>query len=301
MSDGISRDLAKYWWLQCVACSEASMTTQMRGFGFEEPLYEEALHPFSGGFMHLGYACGLLTGAAVATGFLARERFGDDATRSAAALYATIQLAKAHPDLTGSVNCREITEINFTNLIERIRYLREGKARMCGRLHLRWSPQAHELIDKALTEFEEHTPDQTCSNCAVKTMEKMAAHVGIEAEDAVLVAGLAGGVGLLGNVCGALAAGVYALSVSRQMEHEHKKRDSRMRGSIQELTGASFRGPATQLRLGFIDRYDSELCIQITERQFQDIEDHSAFVEQGGCKEVIKFVADWVEADSASK
>ena len=137
MGDGISRDLAKYWWLQCVACSEASMTTQMRGFGFEEPLYEEAMHPFSGGFMHLGYACGLLTGAAVATGFLARERFGDGATRSAAALYATIQLAKAHPDLTGSVNCRDIKEVDFTNLGGRLRYLREGKARMCGRLHLR--------------------------------------------------------------------------------------------------------------------------------------------------------------------
>jgi hypothetical protein len=301
MSDGITRDLAKYWWLQCVACSEASMTTQMRGFGYEEPVYEEASHAFSGGFMYLGYACGLLTGAALATGFLARERFGDDATRSAAALYATARLAKAHPELTGSVNCRDITEVEFTKLRGRLRYLGEGKARMCGRLHLKWSPQAHALIDKALAEFEEHPLDRACSNCAVKTMEKMAAHVGIEAEDAVLVAGLAGGVGLLGNVCGALATGVYALSLSRQLEDEHKKRDSRMRGSIQELTGASFRGPATQLRLGFIDCYDSELCIEIIERQFQDLEDYSAFIEQGGCEEVMKFVADWVEDHAARK
>ena len=295
LSDGISRDLAKYWWLRGVACSEASMTTQMRGFGFEEPVYEEALHAFSGGFMHLGYACGLLTGAAMAAGFLARERFDDDATSSVAALYATIRLAKAHLELTGSVNCREITEVDLTNMGGRLRYLREGKGRMCGRLHLKWSPQAHGLIEKAFTEFEERLPDQACANCAVKTMEKITALTGIDAKDAVLVAGFAGGVGLLGNVCGALAAGAYALLLSRQLEQEHKKRDSRMRGSMHELAGASYRGPVTQLRLTFIERYDSELCLQITERQFQDIEDHSDFIEQGGCREVIKFVADWVE------
>ncbi len=73
--DGISRQQSKYWFLNCIACSEASMTTQMRGFGFEEPSYEQAIHVFSGGFMHLGHACGLLTGAALATGFRARSIF----------------------------------------------------------------------------------------------------------------------------------------------------------------------------------------------------------------------------------
>ena len=85
VNKGVSRDIAKYWWLQCVACSEAAMTTQMRGFGIEEPEYEEAIHAFSGGFMHLGHICGLLTGAALATGFLARERFDDNETGATAA------------------------------------------------------------------------------------------------------------------------------------------------------------------------------------------------------------------------
>lgn len=95
MSEGISREIAKYWWLRCVACSEASMTTQMRGFGINDPAYEQAIHAFSGGFMHLGHACGLLTSAALAAGFVARARFDDDGTRSGAALHAAIQLAKA--------------------------------------------------------------------------------------------------------------------------------------------------------------------------------------------------------------
>jgi len=250
--------------------------------------------------MHLGHACGLLTGAALAAGFLANERFNDNETRSTAALHITIQLAKAYPELTGSVNCRDISEANFTNLRGRLRYLQEGKGRMCGRIHLKWSSQAHALIDTALTEFEQNRPDRECANCAAQTMNKIAAWVGMEAENSALVAGLAGGVGLLGNVCGALATGVYALSVSQYLEKESKKRDSRIRGSLQELTGAGFKGPATQLRHAFIDRFDSELCLQIAQRPFQDIEDHSAFIEQGGCREVIGFVEEWVEDQCAS-
>lgn len=78
------------------------MTTQMRGFGAEEPVYEQAIHAFSGGFMHRGDACGLLTGAALAAGFEAKRRFGDEGTASAAALHATARLAAALPELAGS-------------------------------------------------------------------------------------------------------------------------------------------------------------------------------------------------------
>jgi hypothetical protein len=295
MSESVSRDTAKYWWLQCVACSEASMTTQLRGFGFEEPIYEQALHSFSGGFMHSGHACGLLTGAAMAAGFLARVRFEDNETRAAAALYATIQLAKAYPELTESVNCREITEVPLTNLRGRLRYLQEGKARMCGRFHLKWSAQAHDQIDKALTEFEERVPAKKCTNCAVNTLEKIVTPARMKEADSVLVAGLAGGVGLLGNVCGALATGVYAMSVSHYLERGGKKRDSRIRGSLQELAGTRYQGAATRLRIEFIDCFGSELCTRIAPRKFEDMEEHSVFIEQGGCKEVIEFVAHWVE------
>jgi hypothetical protein len=44
MSGVIPREMAKYWWLECVGCAEASLTTQMRGFGLENPPYEQGLH-----------------------------------------------------------------------------------------------------------------------------------------------------------------------------------------------------------------------------------------------------------------
>jgi C_GCAxxG_C_C family probable redox protein len=298
MSEGISRELAKHWWLRCVACSEASMTTQMCGFGIDEPAYEQAIHAFSGGFMHLGHACGLLTGAVMAAGFVARSRFDDDETRSGAALFAAIQLAKALPELTGSVNCRDITEMSLISLSGLLRYGLQGKSRMCGRLHVKWAFQAQQVIDKALMEFGERRPSGSSANCAVQTMRELNSSVGMKAKDSVLVAGFAGGVGLIGNVCGALAAGVFAMSAADHLGRKHKKRDSRIRGSFEEFTGVNYRGAATQLRLEFVRQFGKELCIDIIGRPFRDAADHSTFVEQGGCENVRKLVIDWM-ADHA--
>ena len=299
MTETISREMAKHWWLECVACSEAAMTTQMRGFGLEEPVYEQATHPLSGGFMHLGHACGLLTGAALAAGFVAKAHLADPETRATATLYTTIQLAQAYPEWAGAVDCREITELSFAKLSDRLRYLQQGKGRMCGRLHLKWAPQAQQVIEQSLARFEADRPAGRCANCAVKAMQKMAASTGMAAEEATLVAGLAGGIGLLGNVCGVLAAGIYALSIAQYRKQAAPKRDSRLRGSLQELAGADSRGSVSRLRRAFSDRFAGELCSQIARRRFQSIEDHAAFVEQGGCREVIDFVAAWVEDRAA--
>jgi Putative redox-active protein (C_GCAxxG_C_C) len=299
MSEGIPRELAKYWWLRCVACSEASMTTQMRGFGISEPAYEQAVHAFSGGFMHLGHACGLLTGATLAAGFVARSRFDDDRTRSGAALHAAIQLAAAYPELTGSVDCRQITQLSLTRLSGRLRYVQQGKGRLCGRLHLKWAPQAQQLIDKALMEFRESRPAGACANCAVQTMCALEPTARFQAGDSVLVAGFAGGIGLLGNVCGALAACVFAMAAEGRLAGARQGRDSRILGSLEELAGISYRGAAAQVRLEFIRQFGSELCIDIIGRRFQDAEDHSAFVEQGGCADVAKFLAHWTAEHAA--
>ncbi|GMR01166.1 MAG: hypothetical protein BMS9Abin19_0525 [Gammaproteobacteria bacterium] len=301
MKQGISREAAKCWWFRCVACSEASMTTQMRGFGINEPAYEQAMHVFSGGFMHLGHACGLLTGAILTAGFVARARFDDDGARSGAALHAAIQLARAYPELTGSVNCLEITEVSLTQLSGRLRYLQQGKGRMCGRLHLKWAPQAQQLIDRSLLEFRDGRQAGSCANCAVRTLRELVSTVGMNAADSVLVAGFAGGVGLCGNVCGALAAGVFAMSAGRQLSREQKKRDSRIRGSLEELVGTNYRGATTRLRLDFVQQFGSELCVDIIGQRFQDAGDHSVFVEQGRCDNVTKFVAEWVAGHSTKE
>lgn len=294
MSEEISVESAKYRWLRYVSCSEASMTTQMRGFGINELAYEQAIHVFSGGFMHRGHACGLLTGAVLAAGFVARSRFDDDRLRSGAALYTAIQLTMAYSKLTGSVNCLEITDVSLMHLSGRLRYLQQGKDRMCGGIHLKWATQAQQLIDSSLVAFSHSRQTGPFVNCAVRTLRELVVITGMKAEDAVLVAGFSGGVGLCGNVCGALTAAVFAMSAGHQLVRKQKQRDSRIRGALEELTGSNYRGAATRLRRDFVQQFGSELCADIIGRRFQDIDDYSIFIEQGRCDKVIKFVADRV-------
>jgi len=165
---------------------------------------------------------------------------------------------------------------------------------MCGRLHLKWAPQAQQLIDKALIEFRERRPTGECANCAVQTLRGLEFSVGMKAGDSVLVAGLAGGVALLGNVCGALAAGVFAMSVGHHLSQEQKKRNSRIRGSLEEITGVNNRGDPMRLRRAFIRQFGSELYFDIIHRHFRDALDHSQYVEQGGCDHITEFVAKWI-------
>jgi hypothetical protein len=237
--------------------------------------------------------CGFLTGAALAAGFAARARFDDDRQRCGAALYAATQLANVHSNPARSVDCVDITDTSLTRLSGRLRYFRQGKGRMCGRLHLKWAPQAHRLIDNALKDFAKRGPAGSCVNCAVQTLCRLDSSVGLKVGDSVLVAGFAGGIGLVGNVCGALAAGVFAMAVGHQLARERDKRDSRLRGTLEELIGANYRGPLTRLRLEFLKQFGSELCVDIVGRRFQDAADHSGFVERGGCENVMMFVAGW--------
>jgi hypothetical protein len=291
LNEKISKELAKYWWLRCVACSEASMTTQMRGFGFEETVYEQAIHAFSGGFMHQGHASGLLTGAVLAAGFVAQKRFKDDKSKSCAILHTAVELTKEFPGYSGFINCRDITEKDLTKLGGRISYYREGLGKMCGRLHLKWAPHAQELIEKSMIKYE---PKSSCSNCAVRTMQELGSSTKLATWEPTLMAGFAGGIGLSGNVCAALASGVYAMTTNYQIGRKKKKRDSQFRGSIEELTGKNYRGILTNLLHNFTEYFGSILCFDIINQHFKNVEEHASFVDQGGCENVTNFVSNWI-------
>ena len=290
VDEAVTKTVAKGWWGRCISCSEAAMTTQLRSFGVEESAYEQAIHAFSGGFLHSGRACGLLSGSALAAGVLARTRFSDQRARIHATLAATIGLARSHPALSGSVNCQTITETELTTWRGRLSYLMRGKAAHCGRLHVEWTSRAHRLIEESFRQAVD-TPVSRCDNCAVATLGKCASAVGIPAEDVSIVAGLAGGLGLLGNVCGALAAGVFALGATHYIARSNAPRDSRARGAVAELSSAARKGPPGELHRSFCGRFGSDQCMKIVGRRFENVDDHARFIAEGGCATIVDFVA----------
>jgi len=285
---------ARHWWWRCLACAEASLTTQMRGYGLAEPAYEQAVHAFSGGVLHQGHACGLLTGAVVAAGFAARERFAEAPRRCAAALHAAIGLASAYQDLAGSLECRAITGVSLREPAGALRYLAARKDRLCGRLHAEWQARARAVTDEALAEFEASAAPGSCANCAVRTVRALAPALGLPEDAAPLVAGLAGGVGLRGGVCGALTAGIFAWFAGQRLARAPRRRDSRTRRLLAGLAGTGERAAAAPLHQALVERFGSDRCATIAGRSFRDPDDHHRFIAAGGCAEVVRFVAAWV-------
>ena len=284
------RGVAKKWWLRGVSCSEASFTTHNRCAGIEAPLEEQASHLLSGGMMHQGNACGLLSGAVLSAGLQAARRFDDDATRSAATLHAAVRLAEAYPEISGAANCREITGQSLITLREKAQYMREGKAQQCGRLLMKSANRTDTLIDEALTEFAGCDPTPSCTNCSVETFKRIASDDELARSGSTYVAGLAGGVGLLGRSCAALTVGILVLTLRHYAARGSHRRDSRLLGSLHELGLARFRRRPARLLEEFKLEFGGDLCSEIVGRLFTSPNDHASFIAEGGCREVIGFV-----------
>lgn len=284
------RGVAKEWWLRCISCSEASFTTHNRCAGIEAPLEEQASHLLSGGMMHQGNACGLLSGAILSAGLQAAQRFGDEPTRSAATLHAAVRLADAFPETSGAVNCQEITGQSVVTLRQKAQYLREGKGRDCGRLLMKWANRTDTLVGEALTEFEGRDPSASCANCSVETFKRIASGDELTRFGSTYVAGLAGGVGLLGRSCAALTVGIFVLTLRHYAARRSQRRDSQLLGLLHEAGLGRFRKKPARLFEEFKLEFGSELCSEIVGRQFTSPDDHASFITQGGCREVIGFV-----------
>ena len=95
---------------------------------------------------------------------------------------------------------------------------------------------------------------------------------------AVMAAGLAGGIGLSGLACGALAAALWLQGVN----------------SLQQgAARLDFKHPAG---LETIDRFlksaDYEFeCSKIVGRKFESVEDHARHVRDGGCAHILEALA----------
>jgi hypothetical protein len=94
----------------------------------------------------------------------------------------------------------------------------------------------------------------------------------------VMAAGLAGGVGLSGGGCGALAAAIWMNALSRIRDKTYK---------------TSMSDPvAERILRTFFEAAGSELdCRVIAKRSFTTVADHTEFIGAGGCANLIQALA----------
>ena len=146
----------------------------------------------------------------------------------------------------------------------------------CFNLAEKWAPEAIQAGAESLSE-EAIELTQRPLSCASEVLRKM----GASEEEMAMVAGFAGGLGLSGQACGALSAAIWMKTLAWCKENPGKR-------------PPYFNNkPAKKLLKAFLEASDSEmLCHKITGQNFKSIDEHTSFINNGGCEKLIQVLSD---------
>ena len=241
---------------------------------FDHPMKSEecAAMPLAGGIMQHGYQCGMLWGSTLAAGAQAYRVLGPGLQAETMAIIAAQSLVESFRAQNNNINCLEITEIDkSSSTMQMIMYfLIKGGTLSCMRMAVRYAPVAFDKINSALFEKNIEAPFPPVS-CSAMLAQKM----GVSDMHTVMAAGFAGGIGLSGGAWGALGAAIWIIGMNSIKEGADK---------------IDFLNPQATDAIGrFIKCTNSEFeCSKIVGRKFEDINDHAAYLRDGGCSKIIE-------------
>ena len=260
---------AKRTFIKKGSCSRTFFYLLDREFGFPRDEEEKAIDPLAGGILQQGYQCGMLWGASMAVGAESFRRNGNTDGAFATTILATQHIMKSFAKRTGSIECEEITQCDFTNKKSFLKYMLSGKFVACFKLAGKWAPEALQAAREGLGTKDTDLP-QEAKSCASEVVRLM----GGSEEEMAMVAGFAGGLGLSGNGCGALAAAIWrnALIHNRNNPGKPTPYDPESNDTLKV----------------FYEETDYEMmCDKICGKRFSSLEEHSLFLKSGGCKNLI--------------
>lgn len=247
-------------------------------------LEERAAMPLAGGIMGNGYQCGMLWGAALSAGAQAYRLFGPGPQAETEAILAAQRLVEAYRARNKHINCAEITEINWGGSSDRgmaaqvLKFFLKGGPILCFSMTANYARIAFSEINTAFSgslDSKEHNESPSSPvGCAAILAQKM----GLSDLHTVMAAGFAGGIGLSGGACGALGAAIWIIG----MENPE--------GGGGNL---GFENPkAMEVMDRFLKSADYEFeCSEIVGRKFENVADHVAFLQAGGCSKIIEALA----------
>jgi hypothetical protein len=255
------------------SCSRTLGYILNREFGNLSDNHERALDPLAGGIIQNGYQCGMLWGASMAVGSEAYKRFQNKDIATAVAIKATQHLMKSLESQAGSVDCADISETNWKSSTSVIKHLVTGKIFHCFKVLEKWAPEAIQAAYEGLDADEKKLP-RRCLSCASEVAKRM----GATEEEQVMIAGWAGGMGMSGDACGALGAAIWMKTLAKCKQQPGK---------------SFFNNPdAKELVEKLYQETDYEIeCSSITNKKFESLDDHTEFVEKGGCENIIQLLA----------
>lgn len=215
----------------------------------------------------------------MAAGARVHQQIGEGAEAETRTLMASEALVKSFREDNGEVNCHEITSINkdSTNMDMVKYFLLKGGSIGCFRMASRFASLAYDDIEASLTEQNIDIPDSPIS-CTSLLAQKSHANE----KHQTMVAGLAGGIGLSGEACGALGTAVWieAMKIKREDPELDLWKDEKFGEKFETLLEK------------FLAASDYEFeCADIVGRKFENIEDHASYISEGGCSKIIDALA----------
>lgn len=259
--------------LKSGTCSRTFFHILNREFGHLNPLAERASDTLAGGIMQEGYQCGMLWGASLAVGAEAYRRFDNRDQAVAVAILATQKIMESFKEREGTINCREITHCDFSNKLSMAKYFVSGRFLHCYNLAQKWAPEAVNAALKGLS-YDSTNPSDACLSCATEVAKKM----GASEEESIMVAGFAGGLGLSGGGCGALAAAVWLKSIA--WCNDVPKKMAMNNPIAQNLLEQFHKATCSEL-----------LCSKITGRKFETMAAHTSYIKNPGCSQLLQHLA----------
>lgn len=249
-------------------CSRTFFYLLNREFGYNNEVSERAADPLAGGILEEGYQCGMLWGASLAVGAEAHRTCAHLSQAIAVSVEATRNLMESFEKQEQTVQCREITRCDFHNRFSFAKYMLSGRFLHCFDLAQKWAPDAVKEAKKALKQRPHDF--EFCMSCASEVVRKM----GASEEEMVMVSGFAGGLGLSGGGCGALAAVLWMNALDWCREHD--KGSANKDPNNKEILHSFLLLTRGKMR-----------CEEISRTSFSSMKEHTDYLKKGGCLALI--------------
>ncbi|MFC2138256.1 C-GCAxxG-C-C family (seleno)protein [Bacteroidota bacterium] len=261
-----------------VACSGALFQYLNRHYGYPKDDESFAVASLSGGIMQKGYQCGMLWGSTLAVGAESYRRYKNSGKAIYGSINAAQHLMKSFSKRAKCIYCRDITGVEWSEKYSIPKYLLKGGVFICMNLAKKWAAEAVKSGEEGLS-LDQTNYSQMPLSCASEVAKKM----GASDEEIIMVSGLAGGMGLSGNACGALATAVLLKSLEWYKEHPESKNESK------EMYNPYAKNSLDK----FLNLTNSEmLCHKICGKQFKSVEAHTEFIKNNGCRKLIDTIAE---------
>jgi len=153
------------------ACSHTFFHILNREFGYPLEAEERAADPLAGGIVQEGYQCGMLWGSSLAVGAESFRRGDDKGQAIGMAITATKHLMESFSNRTKTVDCKDITNADFSSKLSMAKYMFTGKFISCFKLADKWAPEAVQSATEGLSQKQTDLPQQPIS-CASEVTKK---------------------------------------------------------------------------------------------------------------------------------